>query len=70
MVSSNLSAVHDGGSRIPGVDQPALGYLSKSVVSCETVFRRDSTPDRYLIKVAVMAPTAAGTVKNSRELYP
>jgi hypothetical protein len=40
-------------SRIPGVHQPALGYLSKPVVSCETAFRRDSTPDRYLIKVAL-----------------
>jgi len=53
VVASNLSAVHDGGSRIPSVDQPALRHPSKTGVSYETVFRRDPTPNLYLIKVTL-----------------
>ena len=56
MVSSNLSAVHDGRSRIPSVDQPALRHPSKTGVSYETAFCLDPTPDLYLIKVAMTVP--------------
>jgi hypothetical protein len=38
--------------------------------SCGTAFQGDPTPDRYLVKVAVMAPTTARTVKNTRKPYP
>jgi hypothetical protein len=36
----------------------------------ENASQEDSTPDLYLIKVAVMAPTTARTVKNTRKPYP
>ncbi len=36
--------------------------------SCKTAFH--PTSDLYLIKVAVMAPTTARTVKNTRKPYP